>query len=164
MIIKRLIVPLIATAMFAAMAMVSTPRSQVAAVGGPTTISAAAAGVFPAGATFNSIELAGGTFGVGVQDDGVGTAKGVVEVQLNGTSLIGLSQWITVTGWITSSTDNPDGSVTMNGTGTLDMGDGTAPTGGLAFVANLNAAGITVTIGGTAVPTLPKSDGYVFIE
>ena len=44
------------------------------------------------------------------------------------------------------------------------MGDGSAPVGGLALVANLSATGLTVTIGGTAVPTLPKSDGWVFIE
>jgi hypothetical protein len=162
--IKNLIPPVLATAMFASVLVIGGSRTQVAAVGGPTTVTAAAAGVFPAGATFNGIELAGGTFGVGVQDDGVGSANGIVEVQLNGTSLIGLSQWITITGWITSSTDNPDGSVTMNGTGTLDMGDGTAAVGGLAFVANVTPAGITVTIGSTAVPTLPKSDGWVAIE
>jgi hypothetical protein len=161
---KKLFVPMLAIAMFASIAFVASSRSQVAAVGGPTTVTAGAAGVFPAGATFNGIELAGGTFGVGVQDDGAGTAKGVVEVQLNGTSLIGLSQWITITGWVTSSTDNPDGSVTMNGTGTLDMGDGTPAAGGLAFVANITPAGITVTIGSTAVPTIPKSDGWIFIE
>ena len=54
--------------------------------------------------------------------------------------------------------------MTLNGTGTLDMGDGTVPAGGLALVANLSATGVTLTIGGTAVPTLPRSDGWVFIE
>jgi hypothetical protein len=162
--IKRLIASVLATVVFASVAFVATSTSHVAAVGVPVTVTAAAAGVFPAGATFNGIELAGGTFAVGVQDDGAGTAKGDIEVQLNGTSLIGLSQWITITGWITSSTDNPDGSVTANGTGTLDMGDGTAAVGGLAFIANITPAGITVTIGSTAVPTLPKSDGWIAIE
>ncbi len=66
--------------------------------------------------------------------------------------------------WITSSTNNPDGSVTVNGTGTLDMGDGTAAVGGQAFVVNVSATGIAVTIGTTAVPTLPKSDGWVAVE
>src|SRR5207302_8039090 len=122
------------------------------------------AGVFPAGASFNGIELAGGTFGLGVQTDGAGGAVGDLELQLNGTSLIGLSQWITITGWITGGTQNPDGSMTFNGTGTLDMGDGTAQTGGLALVATLTATGLTVTIGGNAIPTLPKSDGWNNIE
>ncbi len=51
----------------------------------------------------------------------------------------------------------------MNGTGTLDVGDGTAAVGGQAFVANLSATGITLTIGSSAVPTLPKSDGWVAV-
>ena len=53
---------------------------------------------------------------------------------------------------------------TFNGTGTLDLGDGTAQTGGLALVATLTATGLTVTIGGNAIPTLPKSDGWNNIE
>ena len=44
------------------------------------------------------------------------------------------------------------------------MGDGTPPAGGLALVANLSATGLTLTVGSTALPTLPKSDGWVFIE
>ena len=140
------------------------PRGQAAALVGPNVVTAGGAGVFPAGASFNGIELAGGTFGVGVQTDGAGAATGDLELQLNGTSLIGLSQWITITGWITGGTQNPDGSMTFNGTGTLDMGDGTAPVGGLTLVANLSPAGLAVTIGSTALPTLPKSDGWIAIE
>ena len=87
-----------------------------------------------------------------------------LEVQFTGTSLIGLSQWITITGWITSGTSNPDGSVTLNGVCTLDMGDGTAPTGGLPLVANAGPAGLTLTVGSTTLPTLPKSDGWVINE
>jgi hypothetical protein len=140
------------------------PRGQAAAVGTDNVISAAGAGVFPAGANVMSIQLAGGTFGVGAQSSSTGAAIGTLEVQYNGTSLIGLSQWLTVNGWITSATVNPDGTVTFNGTGTLDMGDGTAPTGGLALVATLGPTGIAVSIGGTTFPNLPKSDGWVFIE
>jgi hypothetical protein len=143
---------------------VAFPRGEVAAVGGPNVVTSGGAGIFPAGATFNSVQLAGGTFGLGAQTDGAGTAKGDLEVQLNGNSLIGLSQWITVTGWITSGAQNPDGSMTFNGTCTLDMGDGTPPTPGLALVANLSATGLTLTVGSTAVPTLPKSDGWISIE
>ena len=62
------------------------------------------------------------------------------------------------------SAESSDGSVTFNGTGTLDLGDGTAPTGGLALTGTLTATGITVTIGGNAIPTLPKSDGWTTVE
>jgi hypothetical protein len=140
------------------------PQSQAAAIGGGNTVTAAGAGEFPTGASFQGIALAGGTFGFGVQTTGTGPANGDLELQLNGSSLIGLSQWITVTGWITSGTVNPDGSVTFNGTGTLDLGDGTAPTGGLALTGTLTTTGITVTIGGNAIPTLPKSDGWTTVE
>jgi hypothetical protein len=160
---KMIIAAFLATLVLASTA-IAMPRQQAAAIGGPVAVTAGGAGIFPAGARFNTIQLAGGTFGLGVQTDGAGTAKGDLEVQLNGNSLIGLSQWITVTGWITSGTQNPDGSMTFNGTCTLDMGDGTPPTGGLALVANLSATGLTVTVGSTALPTLPKSDGWIFIE
>jgi len=160
---RKLIVATLAALVMAG-AVVASPQQQAAAVAGPNVVTAGAAGVFPAGANFSGIQLAGGTFGIGVQTDGAGTAKGDLEYQLNGTSLIGLSQWITVTGWITSGAQNADGSMTFNGTGTLDMGDGTAPTGGLALVATLTSTGLTVTIGGNAIPTLPKSDGWIFIE
>jgi hypothetical protein len=142
----------------------ATPRGQAAAVGTDNVISAAGAGVFPAGANVNGIELAGGTFGVGVQSSSTGSAIGELEVQYNGTSIIGLSQWITVSGWITSATVNADGSVTLNGTSTLDMGDGTAPTGGLTLVATLGQTGLAVSVGSLTFPNLPKSDGWVFVE
>ena len=160
---KRLIAPLIATSLLASLVLVF-PDGQAAAIGGPNLVTAAGAGLFPTGASFQGIEIAGGTFGLGVQTSGTGPANGDLELQLNGSSLIGLSQWITVTGWITSGTQNADGSMTFNGTGTLDLGDGTAPTGGLALTATLTATGLTVTIGGNAIPTLPKSDGWINIE
>jgi hypothetical protein len=162
---KRLISAIFATLILASVAVAfGLPRGQAAAVATNSVVTGAGAGVFPAGASFNGIELAGGTYGLGVQTSSTGAAIGDLEVQLNGTSLIGLSQWITVTGWITSGTLNADGSVTLNGTCTLDMGDGTAPAGGLALVANLSAAGVTLTVGSTAIPTLPKSDGWILFE
>jgi len=161
--IKTIVGSLLAALVVVSVA-VALPRQQAAAVGGPDVVTAGGAGIFPAGASFSGIELAGGTFGIGIQTDGAGTAKGDLEAQLNGTSLIGLSQWITVTGWITSGAQNPDGSMSFSGTCTLDMGDGTPPTGGLALVANLSATGLTLTVGSTVLPTLPKSDGWVFIE
>lgn len=140
------------------------PGHQAAAIIGDSILTGGGAGVFPAGATFNGIELAGGTFGMGAQISSTGSATGDLEYQLNGTSLLGLSQWITITAWVTSATSNPDGSVTLNGTATLDMGDGSAQTGGLAFVATAGPSGLTVSIGGTTLPTLPKSDGWILNE
>jgi hypothetical protein len=160
---KRIVSAVLATLVVLSVA-VAFPRGQAAAVVGENRVTAGGSGVFPAGASFNGIELAGGTFGIGSQTASDGSAVGVVEIQLNGTSLIGLSQWITITGWITTGTLNADGTITLHGTGTLDMGDGTAPSGGLPFVANVSLSGVQVTIGSTTVPTLPKSDGWISIE
>jgi len=163
-VIKRIISTTIAVVVIVSVA-VAFPRERAAAVvGGTTVVTAGGAGIFPAGASFNGIQLAGGTFGVGTNSTSTGAANGDLEVQLNGNSIIGLSQWITITGWITQATINADGTITLNGTGTLDMGDGTTPAGGLTLVANVSVSGIQVTIGGTAVPMLPKSDGSISIE
>lgn len=163
---SKRILGVLLTTLFSVAIVVALPRQgqQAAAVVGNSIVTGAGAGVFPAGASFNSIELSGGTFGIGAQISSTGSADGTLEAQFTGTSLIGLSQWITINGWITSGTSNPDGSVTLNGTSTLDMGDGTPPTGGLALVVNAGPTGVTLTVGGTTLPTLPKSDGWVINE
>jgi hypothetical protein len=160
---KLILSGLAAVALIVALAL-NQPAQQAAAVGTPNMLTAGGAGVFPAGASFNGVQLAGGTFGIGVQTNSDNTAKGDLELQLNGNSAIGLSQWITVTGWITGGTVNTDGTMTLTGTCTLDMGDGTPAIGGLALVANVSLSGVTVTVGSTVIPTLPKSDGWVFID
>ena len=140
------------------------PRGQAAAVSTNSLVTGAGAGVFPAGASFNGVELAGGTYGLGVQTATSGNANGDLEVQLNGSSVFGLSQWITVSGWITTSSLNADGTMTFNGTCTLDMGDGTAPVGGLPLVATVGPAGVQLTVGTTVLPFLPRSDGWLSID
>ena len=139
------------------------PRG-AAAVASENSITGGGAGVFPGGASFNTVQLAGGTFGIGAKTYNDGSAIGDVETQFNGSSLIGLEQDITVSGWVTSGTVNPDSSVTLNGTATLDMGDGTAPSSGLPLVVVVSVSGVQVTVGGSALPTLPKSDGFINIE
>jgi hypothetical protein len=162
---KRILSTLLGTLVVLSIA-VALPRqgNQAAAIVGDSIVTGAGAGIFPAGANFSGVQLAGGTFALGAEIATTGSANGDLTAQFTGTSLIGLSQWITITGWITSGTSNPDGSVTLNGTGTLDMGDGSAPTGGLALVVNAGPSGVTLTVGGTTLPTLPKSDGWVINE
>ena len=128
---------------------------------GETTTTAAAAGVFPASARLNGVELAGGIFGIGAQD--ASTSNGDVEVQFTGMSLLGLSQQVTIVAWITSST-MVGGSATLNGTAILDMGEGPPPTGGHPFTVTVSPTGMSLTIDGTALPNLPVSDGFVAVE
>ena len=142
-----------------------TGNIQVRAQGGlsgESMATAAGAGPFTSTPNLGGVELAGGTFGIGVRTAS-GSGNGDLEIQFNGISLIGMFQQITVNGWITSVSIN-GGTVTMNGTCTLNMGDGTVPATGVPLVATLTTSGLTATIGGTALPTLPKSDGFIVIE
>ena len=129
---------------------------------GETVTTAAAAGIFPASASLNGVELAGGIFGIGVQNAS-GSSSGDVEIQFTGMSLLGLSQQVTIVAWITSST-MAGGTATLNGTAVLDMGEGPPPTGGHPFTVTVTPTGMSVTIDGTALPTLPMSDGYIAVE
>jgi hypothetical protein len=133
-----------------------------AGVVGETTTTAAAAGVFPASATLNGVSLAGGIFGIGAQNAS-GTSAGDVEVQFTGMSLLGLSQQVTIVAWITTTT-MAGGTATLNGTAVLDMGEGPPPTGGHPFTVTVSPTGMSLTIDGTALPSLPVSDGFVAVE
>src|SRR5438477_12315708 len=79
---------------------ISRHGDQAAAIVGDSVVTGGGAGVFPAGATFNGIELAGGTFGLGAEIATDGSAVGDLGMQLNGSSLIGPRQWMTTTGRI----------------------------------------------------------------
>src|SRR6185312_9719252 len=69
-------------------------------VAGETIATAAGSGAYTSTPNVNGVELAGGTFGIGMRTAGPGD----LEAQLNGVSpLIGLFQQVTVTGWITSA-------------------------------------------------------------
>jgi hypothetical protein len=160
---KRLSAIVLSTLLLLGAAFASS-RDQAAAVGSDNVVTAAGAGVFPAGANYAGVQLSGGTFGIGVQTTSTGGATGDLEAQFNGTSLIGLDQSITVVGKMTSGTDNGNGTMTLSGTARVNMGDGTPWASGVALVATLGPTGITLTVGGSALPTLPKSDGFIAIE
>jgi hypothetical protein len=133
-----------------------------AGVIGEQMSTAGAAGVFPASASFNGVQLAGGVYGVGIRTAS-GSAFGDLQAEYTGISLLGLYQIITVTGWITGVTITGD-TATLTGTATLDMGDGPPPTGGLPLTGTLTSSGLTLTVGGSTIPTLPKTDGFTTME
>ena len=133
-----------------------------AGVLGEQTATAAAAGIFPTTPTFNGVDLAGGIYGVGVRT-GTDSTYGDIHAEFTGISAIGLYQIISVDGWITTGSI-AGGTLTFSGTATLDMGDGPPPTGGLSLTGTLTATGITMTVGGSALPALPKTDGFTVME
>jgi hypothetical protein len=75
----------------------------------------------------------------------------------------GLYQIISIDGWITSGSI-AGGTLTFSGTATLDMGDVAPPTGGLSLTGTLAATGITLTVGGSTLPALAKTDGFTDME
>jgi len=133
-----------------------------AGVLGEQISTAAAAGIFPTTPTFNGVDLAGGIYGVGVRS-GTDSTYGDIHAEFTGISAIGLYQIISIDGWITSGSI-AGGTLTFSGTATLDMGDGPPPTGGLSLTGTLTATGITMTVGGSALPALPKTDGFTVME
>jgi hypothetical protein len=131
-----------------------------AAVAGEVITTAAGAGAFSSTPSVNGVELAGGTFGLGVRSAGPGD----LEAQFNGINpLLGLFQQVTVSGWITSASTN-GGTTTFSGTASLNMGDGTASLTGLALTGSLSASGLTLTVGSWSLGSLPISDGGVTIQ
>ena len=129
---------------------------------GEAISTAGAAGVFGATPTFNGVELAGGIFSLGVRSSG-GSGYGDLHVEYTGISLLGLYQIISVDAWITGVT-TVGGTTTLTGTCSLDMGDGPPPVGGLAFTGTLTATGLAVTVAGSSIPTIPKTDGFIVSE
>jgi hypothetical protein len=133
-----------------------------AAVLGEQMSTAAAAGIFPTTPTFNGVDLAGGIYGVGVRT-GSDSTYGDIHAEFTGISPLGLYQIISVDGWITGGSI-VGGTLTFSGTATLDMGDGPPPTGGLSLTGTLTATGITITVNGSSLPALPKTDGFTVME
>jgi hypothetical protein len=133
-----------------------------AGVLGEQTSTAAAAGIFPTTPTFNGVDLAGGIYSIGVRT-GTDSTYGDIHAEFTGISALGLYQIISVDGWITSGSI-AGGTMTFGGTSTLDMGDGPPPVGGLSLSGTLTATGITMTVGGSALPALPKTDGFTTME
>ena len=139
------------------------PLVSRALAGTETQVTAAASGTFPPGATFNGVPLQGSTFGFGVVVRADGSAVGIFEIVLAGTSLLGQAQDITLVGNVSSGLSNLDGSVTFSGTGRLDLGDGSLPTDGVPFAVTATTNGLQVTIGATILPTQTLADGSIFI-
>jgi hypothetical protein len=133
-----------------------------AGVLGEQISTAAASGIFPTTPTFNGVDLAGGIYSLGVRT-GTDSTYGDVHAEFTGISPLGLYQIISVDGWITSGSI-AGSTLTFSGTATLDMGDGPPPTGGLSLTGTLASTGITITVGGSALPALPKTDGFTTME
>jgi hypothetical protein len=90
------------------------------------SVAGAAGGRFEAGAMLGAIPVSGLELGTGALIEPDGSAVGVFHAVLNA-SVLGQPRQLTLEGKITQGTMSGDGSASVSGTGTLDLGDGTAP-------------------------------------
>jgi hypothetical protein len=124
-------------------------------------VTAAASAAFPADTTFSGIPVTRATFGLGVVVDPSGSGSGDFEIVLQGTSPLGQAQDITLVGKVSAGLSNDDGSVSLSGSATLDMGDGALPLT-VPFALVVTASGLGLTIDTTALPALTLTEGSIY--
>ena len=127
-------------------------------------VTGAGKATLPAGASLSGVSVSGLQFGLGAVIPGDGTAAGSLQATLAGKTLLGLPQTIELTGNATNGAINADGSQTFSGTGTLDMGDGTAPLTNVPFAVTASATSLLLSIGATNLPAAAINAGTVQIQ
>lgn len=129
-----------------------------------TGVTGAGAGSFPAGATFNGIPLSGLELGQGIFIAADGTARGDFHAVLLGTSLLGQPQDIVVDGRVSGGSTGPNGSVTFNGSATVDVGDGTVSLVDVPFTVTATSEGLLLGLGASTLPPATLIAGSITIE
>ena len=127
-------------------------------------VTGAGEAVFPGGATFNGVPLSGLTLGQGVSIAQDGSAMGQFHAVLLGTSLLGARQDVIVEGAVRNGSVAGDGSATLGGIATVDMGDGILPLPGVPFTVTTSAASLALILDTVALPTATVTAGSITIE
>lgn len=133
-----------------------------------TSVTGAAEGIFPAGASYLGVPLNGLTLGMGLGVAG-NWAIGQFQTTLVGVSELGLEQDIQVEGHATSSMPSEPNTAIFSGTCTVELGDGTPPVPNVPFtvVVAVNEEGtgsLTLTLGGTSLPAVMVTEGSMTIR
>jgi len=134
-----------------------------------TSVTAAAKGSFPSGTNFNGISISGLQIAAGdlIWGDGSG-AEGKLTIALIGTTPLGLQQTINLNADVTGAQRTSANVVVISGTGTLDMGDGTAavtvPVIATITTDSNNLGTVGLTIGATTLPASTIGDGSMAID
>jgi hypothetical protein len=136
---------------------------------GQTTVTGAGRGVFPAGAAFSGVSLSSLSFGMGVVLPGDGTANGVLQTTLAGTSATGIARSIVVVGDPTSGSGQVGGPATYSGLCSVDPGDGTPALKGVPFTVTMATLpdgkwGLALTLGATRLPAAAVNTGSVTVK
>ena len=133
-----------------------------------TSATTAAQGTYPSGTSFNGVNLSGlqiATAAVLVSD---GSAEGHLAISLKGTTILGTQQNISIEAEASSGSNAAANLATINGTCTIDMGDGTPPVSGVPIVATITTNSdhqgtVGLVLGGTALPAATINGGSMTI-
>ena len=131
-----------------------------------TGLAGAGAGTYPAGTSFQSVPVQSLRFGMGMDVPGDGSGDGVLQMTLVGTGAGGQPQFITIESHISEAYVNGPADAYLAGTGTVDMGDGSQPTTGVAIALTMapDAAlqtGLTMVLNGAGLPQATVHAGGV---
>jgi hypothetical protein len=118
---------------------------------------------FPAGATFDGIQLSGLELGTGAAIASNGSATGRLFAVLLGTSTLGQPQQIDVDGAIDSGSIGSDGSATLSGSATMDMGPGSVPID-VPFTVTATTESVLLKLGTSLLPSATLTAGSITIE
>ena len=126
------------------------------------SVTAAASGLFAAGAELGPVALQGLQIATGVFIEADGTASGTFHAVLRGSSLLS-PQEITVEGNVTGGSVDADGRATFSGTASLDLGDGAPPLANVAFSVTAGSDDVVLVIDSVTL-TASVAPGAVTID
>jgi hypothetical protein len=133
-----------------------------------TSATTAAQGTYPSGTSFNGVNLSGLQIATAAFLVSDGTAEGHIAIGLKGTTALGTQQTISIEAEASSGSNAAANSATINGTCTIDMGDGTPALTGVPIVATIttndqNQGTVGLVIGATALPAATVTGGSMTI-
>jgi hypothetical protein len=160
---KRQIITL-ATILVIAMAAALQPIETVSGQSSNRSVTAAASAALPGGATLGGVQLSSLRIGQGVLISGNGTARGQIAIALLGNTVVGQPQTISIEGEASSGSVNANGSASVSGNCTLDMGDGTPPVANVPFTVTVTAGSVALRVGATSLPVATLNVGSITIR
>jgi hypothetical protein len=143
--------------------LVAITAAPVGADSDERSVTAAASGLFAAGAELGPVALQGIEIGTGVFIEADGSASGTFHAVLRGSSL-GDPREITLEGKVSGGSVAADGRATFSGTALLDLGDGLPPLPTVAFSVIAGVDGVVLAIDSTTLPAAGLTTGAVTIE
>lgn len=152
-----------ATILAAAALLYGLPTLLAAQSDASLTVGAGAA-IYPTGTSFNGVSIRGLEFSLGVDLPAAGTKSGQFQTTLLGLSALGQEQLINIEGNVTAGGVRADGSATISGVCTVDMGAGALPLKDVPFTVTATTSSLLLVIGTTSLPTASVSAGRITIR